>query len=379
MNRKEALEHFENTIAKSKVDEILVQFYEDFKNQKEEFCKKLFHGVRTLLEQMNETEKEVELAVIHINYLQAHIIDGTYQWRIAAYDQTEYLDKTEREIYVAFPEIFQCLQKLEDELQKEVRKYVGNLNEGDIIPYKLQAFEKCLGCIYLAATYTFHQLRQEEFYKIRKKFNIFRILLGGYMEQMQLVFLQTNEDYEKAKEEWYLPGEKKTLDEQKFVYRDYSQIEMREVSKRVEAKNLMFTCFAQSQIYYHIFTFCSMIGVNFSESQIESSAFVAATMQQADFTKATISNCDMHTSMFYGGEYVDGEVTPGIFPVSFRNATLDRVNFMFCDLRNCDFEGAVMKEIVFDGAKLSGARINSCYRDQLDFTKEQMQEIIWIE
>lgn len=378
MNRKEALEHFETNIAKPAVENILPVFYEKFRQQKEKFCEKLVNAVEQLLVQVNGKEPEVEIATIRISYLQASILDGTYQWQIVAQDKREYLDKKEREFYIAFPEIFTCIEELESELEKEVRKYVGNLYEGDVRSYKIQAFEKCMGCIYQAGMYAFRHFRKNEIFLHRKTHSVFKIMIGGYMDLMQIVFLQSKEDYEKVKEELYKPGEKKHLDEHQMIYRDYSGIELKEVAKRVEAKNLMFACFANSRIRYHIFVLCSMIGVNFSESRIDDSGFVGATMQQADFTGAVLQNCDMHASMFYGGEYVDGQVTPGIFPVSFRNSILHRVNFMCCDLRNCDFEGAKMSEIVLEDAKLQGARIESCYKEMLELTPEQEQEIIWI-
>lgn len=101
MNRKEALEHFENNIAKPALENILPTFYENFQQQKEKFCEKLVDAVEQLLLQVNEQEPDVEIATIRISYLQASILDGTYQWQIVAQDKREYLDKKEREIYVA--------------------------------------------------------------------------------------------------------------------------------------------------------------------------------------------------------------------------------------------------------------------------------------
>lgn len=378
MDRKEALLHFQTTVAQPAVEAILKQFYEEFSAKKQEFCQLLLQGVDKLLEKVLQEDPEKEIAVIRLAYLQAGILDGTYQWQLVAQDKNEYLDKKPIEMAIEVSSFFSCIENLAAELTAEVRKYVGNLYEGDVDTYKIQAWKKCLPTVYLASSYAFRTFREHEKFQQIRRHKVFRIAVSGYMDQEQVVFLHTEEDFEKTKQQLYRKGDAVQWKEPQFLYRNYSGIVLKKKESRVDCKNLMFTCFEKSRIRYHQFMFCNMIGINFRNSRIDDSGFIGNPMQQADFTDAVLCNCDMHTSMFYGGEYVDGQITPGIFSASFQNATLDRVDFSYCDLRNSDFSGANMGEVRFEHAKLKGTRIDEKNRENLILTQQQIEEIIWV-
>ncbi len=377
MDRKEALADFKEKAATA-VERAMIQFHKDFTKNREVYCEKLLEGFDRMAEKLKKEYKDTEIAELQFSYLQAHVIDGTYQWAIEARDKDKILDKKEKILYIAMPELFDAFEQLEDALKSEAAKYIGNLYEGDIADIKIEAFEKCKGYFYLGGYHAFRAIRKRRTYKEFKKHRAFLILIGGYMDEVQMVHLQTNEDFEAIKEEMYKKGDMDHLKEHNLLYRDYSGIVLKEESKRVDCKNLMFTCFEDCRIRYHLFTLTNLMGANFRNSRIDDTAFIGNTFQQADFTGAVLCNCDMHTSMFYGGEYVNGQITPGIYPVSFRECVLDNVNFSYCDLRNCDFENADMRKAVFDSAKLKGARMNMKYRDKLNLSQEQKEEIVWI-
>lgn len=377
MNRKEAYLHFQTAIAQPAVEANQKRFYEQFSINKLQFCQTLLQGVNELLEKVLQEDPEKEIAVIRLVYLQASILDGTYQWQVMAQDKNEYLDKKPIETVIDVSPFFSCIESMAAELTTEVRKYVGNLYEGDIATYKLEAWKQCMPTIYLAGAYAFRSFRENELFQQIHRHKAFRIVVSGYMDREQVVFLHTEEDFEKAKQQLYRKGDAVQMAETQFLYRNYGGIVCKKEESRVDCKNLMFTCFAKCRIRYHQFMFCNMIGINFQNSRIDDSGFIGNPMQQADFTGAVLCNCDLHTSMFYGGEYVDGQITPGIFSVSFRNTKLDRVNFSYCDLRNCDFSGSQMNEVIFEHAKMQGTRIDEGNRNKLTLSQEQQEEIIW--
>lgn len=378
MNRKEALEHFHKEIGIEAVEQQKQVFYEDFKKNKNQFCNDIRAGLEQMIEELVSHSPEKQVAVIRFAYIQAAVLGGRYTWQLIAQDKNEYLDKDSIQMELDLSVYFQSIEQMEDTLVKESRKYLENMYEGDVLKYKLQAFQNCLPVLYLACSQALVDFRETEAYGELCKERVFRIVLCGYMDQEQIVFLDTEEDLEKAKEKLYLQGDAAQLKEVDFIYRNYSGIVLKEEEKRIDCKKLLFTCFSKSRIRYHQFKFCNMIGASFRNSRIDDTGFVGNPMQQVDFTGATLCNCDMHASMFYGGEFVEGQITPGIYEASFRNAKLENVYFSLCDLRNCDFTGAQMIDVHMEDAKLAGAKINKEYREILALTKQQEEEVDWV-
>lgn len=378
MNREEALAHFRENAAEPAINRALQQFYEEFKVNRELYCEKLLTGFEQIAQKLQTEDPDTEIASIQFSFLQAHAADGTYQWLVEAKDKNEVLDRKEREVYIAMPELFGALEALEQEMKQEAAKYVGNLNEGDAREVKLEAFRRCIGYFYLGGYYAFRNISHTESYQKIKKYNLFRIMLGGYMDQVQILHIQEKREIEDIKKQLYETADIEDWNKKELLLRDYSGIVLKEEGKRIDCKNLMFSSFAKSRIRYHLFTLSNLMGVNFSNSRIDDTAFIGNTFQQADFTGAVLKNCDMHASMFYGGEYVNGQVTPGIYPVSFKNAVLEQVNFSYCDLRNCDFEHAQMSDVVMDSAMLEGARMSRENMEKLELTEEQRNAVVII-
>lgn len=378
MDRKEALAHFRENAAVPAIKRALQQFHEDFKINRELYCQKLLTGFEEIAEKLQIEEPDTEIACIQFSFLQSHVLDGTYQWLVEAKDKNEVLDRKEREVYIAMPELFGALETLEQEVKQEIAKYIGNLNEGDAEQVKLETFRRCIGYFYLGGYYAFRNISHTEAYQKIKKYRLFRIMLGGYMDRVQILHIQEEKEIGDIKKQFYDTADIDDWKKEELLLRDYSGIVLKEEGKRIDCKNLMFSSFAESRIRYHLFTLSNLMGVNFSNSRIDDTAFIGNTFQQADFTGAILKNCDMHASMFYGGEYVNGQVTPGIYPVSFKNAVLEQVNFSYCDLRNCDFEHAVMTDVIMDSAMLEGARMSRENMEKLELTEEQRNSIIMI-
>lgn len=378
MDRKEAIAHFRENAAEPGIKRALQQFHEDFKIKRELYCQKLLTGFETMAEKLQTEEPDTEIACIQFSFLQSHVLDGTYQWVIEAKDKNEILDRKEREVYIAMPELFGALETLEQELKQETKKYIGNLNDDDAKQVKLEAFRHCIGYFYLGGYYAFRNISQTQAYQKIKKYKLFRIMLGGYMDQVQILHIQEKREIEEIKKHLYKTADIDDWKKEELLLRDYSGIILKEEGKRIDCKNLMFSSFVGSRIRYHLFTLSNLMGVNFSNSRIDDTAFIGNTFQQADFTGATLKNCDMHASMFFGGEYMNGQVTPGIYPVSFKNTVLDHVNFSYCDLRNCDFEHAIMTDVIMDSAILEGTRMSRENMEKLNLTEEQRNSIVII-
>lgn len=378
MDRKEAIIHFKENVANEQINFTIEAFHKDFKSKRELFCKRLVDGFEQLVQMIKESGDTTPIAFVQYSFLQADIINGTYQWVIEAKDKNHYLDKKERMLILDMKEFFQVFEDMEVRMKKESAKYIGNLYEGDIQPYKLQAFQACVGWFYLAGSYAYRNIRQNSYYQQLDKCQVFQVTLGGYMDKVQIIHVQSKLNEEEAKLSLYRAQDALHLKENTYIYQDFSNIIWKEEGKRVDCKNLMFTCFQGCRIRYHLFMFTNFIGANFQNSRIDDSSFIGDTFQQSDFTGATLCYCDMHTSMFYGGEYVDGQITPGIYPVSFRGSRLEHVNFSYADLRECDFTDAWMEDVILDSAKLNRAKIPAQYKEKLYLSETQLLEVEWV-
>lgn len=378
MKREEVVENFKVNVIEPDLEKVITIFYHEFQTKKYVFVKRIYDEIEDFLKKIEKEEPETELATIRISYLQASIIDGSYQWQLCAQDKREYLDPIEREKYISLKEFFGCIEAFSDNWEKEEKKYVGNMYSGEVQKYKVDLFEKCIGCLTQCIIYALCNFRESESFEKQKKYVVFKILFGGYMDKMTPVFIHKETDMAEIKNFLRLPGEKKHLDDHTLIHNDLRGIQLKEVAARVEAKNFMFSTMLGGRIQYQIFMFCNMIGVCMRNMHIDDSGFVGCTFQLVDFTEANIENSDMHMSVFYGGEIVDGQVTPGIFGASFRNSNLHRVNFMECDLRNCDFTGANLSEIVWIGAKMSGVILERKYYDEMELSEQQRKDIVWI-
>lgn len=380
MNREEAQEHFMESFAKEACQQAVKEFHQRFKEKREWFCQKLIEAFQQLAEQLEEEEEQ--MAYFQYSFLQSHVLDGTYQWYLEAQNKDGVMDKKERAVVFDIKELGKPLEQLETALKQEIKKYVGNLNECDAELLKLETFKKCTAYFYLGGLYAFRNIRENSYYRKLKKYKLFRITLGEYKDKCQIIHIgcQEKESQEEILKKFYASTKGEELEDlkkQELTFQDYSHMALEEEGSRIDCKNLMYSDWREAVIQYHLFALCNMVGVNFSNAHIEHTSFVGIPFQEADFSGVTMEECDILGCMFYGGER-EGEdkVAPGIYPVSFQNARLKRVNFSLSDLRGCDFRNALLEEVLFEDAKMSGVRIDKNMAEQLSLTQEQREEII---
>lgn len=382
MNREEAQKHFMENYAKEACQEARKVFDKHFKEKREWFCDRLIQAFEELVQQLEEKEELEQMAYFNYSFLQSHVLDGTYQWYLEAQNKEGVLEKKERSIHFDIKELGEPFEELEKNLKREVKKYVGNLTEYDAELLKLKTYKSCISYFYLGGLHGVRNIRENTYYKKLKKYKLFRITLGEYKDACQIIHIgykekKQQEEIQKKLYQSVKGSEVDDLQKQELTLQDYSHIVLEEESSRIDCKNLIYSDWRNAKIQSHLFALCNMIGVNFSNAQIEHTSFLGIPFQEADFSGVTMEECDLLGCMFSGEEWeAEKPVTPGVYPISFQNSTLKRVNFSLSDLRGCDFRNATLEDVIFTDAKLKGARIEQHMVSKLNLSEQQRNEII---
>ena len=74
----------------------------------------------------------------------------------------------------------------------------------------------------------------------------------------------------------------------------------------------------------------------------------------------------------------DIPVNPTLIPVKFYKAKLNNVDFSGTYLAGCDFSGAEIGNVEFENADMRNAKFPVKYRETLQMSDEQKQEICWV-
>lgn len=376
MNRAEALEHFEEHIAKEACEAAAKEFHQLFLENRELYVEKLQEGFHKIVQYLKATEDETLIGYIHFSFLRAHVLDHTYQWYVEAQDDKGVFDKEERAVTIAMSEFFTPLEKLTAVLEKQLPNYGGKLTQSDVEGIKLREFNRYVGYFYIGGLKAFQKIHQKEEYQELKKAPLFRITLGERKDKCIILHIAFPEPMpeEEAVDKLCAEPVETAMSVDELTFRDFSGFTFKE--RRLVFKNTAYSSYQEMQMEEEEALFCNFIGCDFTGAVIKNSYLNACTFQDTDFEHAVIKDTVLAANHFAVTAYEsDKKIAAGLYPVSFRGAVLTNVNFTGSDLRCCDFTGATLENIDFTDADVKGAVFDNGVIKQLVLTKEQLEDI----
>lgn len=385
MERKEALEQFQKTAA-VQTEQMWDEFQTECSAGRDKLIDKLAAEILLLLRQeqkKREASGRFKAGFLTISYLQAGAADGTYTWYLELQDKSGVLDETERVLEVSMKEFFSFLERLEQSLKKEAKRYAGKIQEADCEAVKLREYKKLKTYFAFAGAKAYQKIRNREEVRQLPKETIFRVTIGEYKGTCQLIGLEDNQKGIQAElEEKIFSGmEEKAFEKPELTRRAFCGEKWEE--KQVLYKNLMFSDFSRWQAYHVEFAFCNLTGVSFSNAAMQECSMMCCVLHDASFAQAVLTGV-----LFYQGQLspdrteADTEkldIVRGILPASFHGAVLKRVNFTGARLDGCDFRGAQFEEVDFSDASMQGAVFDRETAAKLDLSEEQRAALLYAE
>ena len=119
--------------------------------------------------------------------------------------------------------------------------------------------------------------------------------------------------------------------------------------------------------------------VDFNKVNFKLSDFWNCTMHSTLFRDTTINNVSFSNCRFDQADWIENEISsPGIVETSFIDSTLTDVEFVECDLRNCNFSKATLVNVMFKNCNLQGAIIGKESLRNITITSEQRNQLVII-
>lgn len=378
MNREEALQQFFKEHGDTLVKKAKKDLYENLRQHKDEFSKKLCEGINQLTDKVVLGEEETKFAFIQISYLRTSVIDGTYVWYVEAQDNRGSLDLSDRHITVELKSFFEPLEQLRQELIRESYAYNGMVTEFDIEQTLCKVFDFFVPMFFYLGCYAVEDVTELEGYQKLPKEPLFRIVFGEYKGKGSILHI-TNAMIEKDEAFWnnlFSPVKENGFTDREFSYQDYRGMAFRE--ECIAYKNLRYSnlkgVFMEEQ---HV-TACNLMGANCKDMVIKDCNLNFDVCIDADFRGVQISDTTFWSCRFEDGTLTDEIPTPGVGGVRFDGAVLSRVNFSQSCLKGAHFENATLDDVTFPDVDLTDAVFSKEMEQKLTLTKEQRRVVHFV-
>ncbi|WP_375523359.1 pentapeptide repeat-containing protein [Paenibacillus terreus] len=320
---------------------------------------------------MQQEENKNPIAYIHYSLLRTQLLEQTYQYSVEAYDDVWYEDETDCVLSYDASWAYTPFAVMLEKLERERKKYMGNLNASDIERLMLQAAPFFHQFVLAALRLSIHEMVQLPEYQGFQKAPRLLIRCGEYMDLSENVYVEDQavpslEEVEQKLASW---TENKAAEEEggKIIYENFKNLALPELN--VTAKDLRYNDFSGSQLTASRFLSCILAGTRWYQANLAGCSFENCLITDADFSRSNLEGANFQGSSAKPVRE-NGNRTPGLCGTRFDYANLDGANF----------EGVFLeKNTSFTGASMSATRMPVQYQDQLKFTEVQLQGIQWIE
>ncbi len=168
-----------------------IEIDEVYRNKKSEIDKELMETFERLCDKcisLQNSNLKGNIKYIYFSFLRTSFCEGRGEFRIDAYDENWFLDKSECYINMNFDFVYKSLLEFMDELKKERKKYGSDLNDMDIEEIILDEADKYLMLVIEFLKDRINQFIQAKSYSEMKKREDIKIIAGEYMDEAEIIY-----------------------------------------------------------------------------------------------------------------------------------------------------------------------------------------------
>ncbi len=312
-------------------------------------------------------QSRIGFLIFHL--LRTRILSHDYTYAVMAYDKDWYLNEGVRVGEADFSFIYKHYEELWKKLERQSKKYIGQINGADIEgimlkllnPFHLYIAE-LMRCSLLEALETSE-------YEALDREKHFEIQTGEYFELCDLVHM---EDKEKDLEERRQRLEQSK--DQSCCFQDFRNLDLK--GQSYCGRDLRYADFRKSSMEGIQLRNCLLIGARFKESDLRGASLMVSMIHDASFEKADLTRGKLQYCVaFTGKNHANEWKNTGFTGVSFKNAILKEADFSGATIMGGDFDGADLRGAIFKDAVLYRSRFNKKQLDECEFSQEQLEQI----
>ncbi len=343
----------------------------NFQNNLSEMKKQYLESFKSICVNIAKIQEndQIRIGFLIFHLLRTNIINHDYTYAVMVYDKNWYVNEGVRVGEADFSFIYKHYEELWKKLERESKKYIGQINVADIegIMLKLlNPFHKYVTELMRCSLMEVLEISEYEAF-IKEKH--FEIQTGEYFELCDLVHM---EDREKDLEE-----RKRCLEESKdqsCCFQDFRNLDLKEQSYC--GRDLRYADFRKSSMEGIRLRNCLLIGARFKESDLRGASLMVSMIHDACFEKADLTRGNLQYCVaFTGKNHANEWKNTGFTGVSFKNAILKEADFSKATIMGGDFEGADLRGAIFKDAVLYRSRFSKKQLEQCEFSQEQLDQI----
>ncbi|MFD3271282.1 pentapeptide repeat-containing protein [Paenibacillus dendritiformis] len=364
MDKEKARQHLYNQVFLPALAEQVSALAHFFERNQERLVAEIIESFRDIcirIAAMQQFQEKAAIGFIHYSMLRTSVLERAHTYLIEAYSDQWYWD---REACYARYDAGWALQgasNLIERLEERRPKYMGILHPADVEYMVLQHLDCFTQFVTALMRLAMPQAVRLPEYQNIKKANRLRIRIGELMDISEDVHV---EDCVRKKEK----EAKRLLSEQgsACAYESFAGIRLSSIV--VKEMDLRYSNFSESDLTATAFHSCVLIGTNWNGSVLHRADFSNSLLHDADFR-----GCDLRGAIFTrvnGQQQEEGfHRLPGLLGVRFTNADLEGAVFTDARLYGADFRGANLRNAVFLQKD----------RERYRLSPEQIAAISWID
>lgn len=297
MTRQEALTCF-TTYTHEVLDDYKMYFWENLQKQSIKLKEVILEAFAKLREEVEKAHKD-EIVHFQFSLLRIDIMARQYTVLLHAYDVSWYLDENPIMVKLDISFLFEELNKRWDKLISEGKKYVGKINQYDILNRVFDEVMAVNGLIAHLLRFTLKDIEDNEDFKAIPKCDLWVIRWGTYRDESEII-IQVDR-YPKTQEDW---EEAIKLSEER---------EDQLVCSYWYTGSFKGGSLKEKQLYFITFEKCQLEGLDFSGVAALGGKFKACELKDCSFKGALLKNSDFRESHFENVDFEGADLTEAIF------------------------------------------------------------------
>jgi hypothetical protein len=363
MVKEEVVQQFIENDVERKSLESLLALEEYFQMHKDALAQGFIQSFKQLCLKIKEMQAQGEkdkIGYITYSMLRTEILEGRHMYLLEASDSTWFFDRKECQVEYDASWAFQFLDRLESELEKKGKTYMGAITKPDIEKIKLREAGKYNQYVVSLAQYAMSQATALPEYLDIEREEELEVRVGEYLDISEIVYKEDTRIKDSvAMKEWL---EEKL--EYEYAYEVFSNLDLSQGD--YEGIDLRYADLKQSNVSESNLRGCILLGAKFTHCHL----------QGTDFSHSLISEADFSQSNLKGAVFRDVEGLSGLTdPTYWEMPGLAAVNFEGADLEGADFENANLKGAVFVGANLTATNFKGANLENAVFSMEDIEKI----
>jgi|GEM_PF-860030 len=367
MNKEEALTHFHQVVLEPAIHHALLNLRSYVVEHSEKLIQAFVESIRQLCIQAKidqEQQGKSSVAFLHCSMLRMSLVNGSYACLLEAYSESWYWDGIGCFHEYDATWAFAPLNKLQESLFGDMKRYGGKLNASDAERLILQAAGRFNAFVVAIARMAVpHILALQEMQALDRS-DRFQIRVGEYKDWSEPVHIREGDHRIIQHIRKKLSG----ADGLENAYGNYTSLSLPEGS--FDHVDVRYPDFSDADFRKCSFRNSVLIGTKWHQSNLSETDLRGSVLTDASFQGCNLKGANLSETSDGGNG--DGFATTalGIQGISFERANLE----------NADLRGANLAQADFKEANLTGAQVWLHDREKYEdlWSDEQRASVRWV-